>query len=181
MMVRCVALMRGINVGGHNRVAMADLRALCEDLGHRDVATYVQSGNVVLTTDRDDLVAVGTELTGRMRSDLGIAPTVMVRAADDLAAVAAANPFPAEAAADPSTVHAAFLSAEPEDPSTLSFDAADYAPERIEPGDRVRYLLLPKGIGRSQLATDLARRRSEVDITVRNWRTVTKLLALVGR
>lgn len=177
-MTRCIALLRGINVGGHNRVAMADLRKLCEDLGHRDVATYVQSGNVVLTTDRDDLQTIGAELTERMRTELDVAPTVLVRSLDDLEGVVAANPFPEAAAEDPTTVHAAFLSAEPSDPTTLTFDADTYSPERIASGDRVRYLFLPQGIGKSQLATDLMRRRTDVEVTARNWRTVTKLLHL---
>jgi uncharacterized protein (DUF1697 family) len=176
--MRCIALLRGINVGGHNKVAMADLRRLCEDLGHRDVATYVQSGNVVLSTDRDDLAAIGAELTERMRTELDVAPTVMVRSLQDLEAVAAANPFLEAAAEDPTTVHAAFLSAEPSDPTTLAFDADTYAPERIAAGDRIRYLFLPEGMGKSQLATVLSRRRTDVEVTVRNWRTVTKLLDL---
>lgn len=177
-MVTFIALLRGINVGGRNKVAMADLRHLCEDLGHRDVRAYVQSGNVVFATDRLDAEAVGTELTHRMTADLGVAPAVVVRSVEELAAVVAANPFEEEAGTDPTKVHAAFLSAEPSEPEVFDFDPEVYAPERCAAGDRVRYLLLPDGIGRSRLATDLAKRPAGVQVTVRNWRTVTKLLAM---
>lgn len=170
-----VALLRGINVGGHNRVAMADLRRLLEQLGHADVRTYIQSGNAVFTGDRRDTDALGRDLRAAMSDELGVSPTVIVRTAEELAAVADANPYAAEAAADPTTVHVAFLSAEPADPSTFAFDADAYAPEGLCVGDRVRYLHLPDGMGRSRLAVDLGKRRSDVEVTVRNWRTVEKL------
>lgn len=175
-----IALLRGINVGGHNRVAMADLRALCTDLGHGDVRTYVQSGNVVFTSDRADPDGLGEELTDRIAAELGVSPTVVVRTADELAAVAADNPFADQAAADPTKVHAAFLSVAPPDPSHFAVEAADFAPEEVVAGDRVLYLHLPGGIGRSRLATELGRRAREVELTVRNWRTVDKLLDLAA-
>jgi len=179
-MATCIALLRGINVGGRNRLAMADLRELCEQLGYRDVQTHVQSGNVVFTTDRDDLELIGAELTEQLRYQLGVAPTVLVRTRDEFATVIADNPFTAEAQADPTKVHVALLSAEPDDPATLEFDPQTYAPERIAAGDRVRYLHVPGGFGRSKLAADLAKRRTGVEVTVRNWNTVTRLLEMAG-
>ena len=179
-MVTCVALLRGINVGGRSKVRMADLRQVCAELGLGDVRTHVQSGNVVFTTDARAPERVGPALTLRMEDELGVAPTVVVRTAEELARVVAENPFSTEAEVDPTTVHVAFLTAEPTDPSVLEFDPGTYAPERIAAGDRVRYLLLPAGIGRSRLATDLARRRTDVEMTVRNWRTVSRLLAMTN-
>jgi uncharacterized protein (DUF1697 family) len=173
-MVTCVALLRGINVGGRHTVAMADLRQLCEDLGLDDVRTYVQSGNVVFRTAHPSPEAIGGELTDRLTSQLGVAPTVLVRTAEELATAVAENPFAQEAAADPASVHVAFLATEPSDPAVLTFDAAQYAPERIAGEGRIRYLHLPDGIGRSALATAVSR-RSDVEVTVRNWRTVTRL------
>ncbi len=179
-MTTYVALLRGINVGGRGKVAMADLRALCDDLGHGDVRTYVQSGNVVFTSERDDPDTLGAELSERVASDLGVEATVVVRTADELAEVAGANPFPSEAADDPTRVHVAFLSDAPSDPDVFAVDAERYAPEQVVAGDRVLYLHLPDGIGRSKLAADLARRRTDVAMTVRNWRTVDRLLDLAG-
>lgn len=179
-MTTYVALLRGINVGGHARLAMADLRGLLADLGHGDPRTYLQSGNAVFSSDRTDVDALADELSARIAADLGVSPAVLLRTAGELADVVAGNPYAEAAAADPKTVHAAFLSSEPPDPSTFSFPAEEYAPEKAATGDRVLYLHLPGGMGRSRLATDLAKRQGGVDVTVRNWRTVTKVAELAG-
>lgn len=173
-----MALLRGVNVGGHNRLAMADLRALLADLGHGDPRTYGQSGNAVFSSDRTD--DIGRELAQRLSADLDVTATVMIRTADELTAVAAATPYSEPADADPTKVHVAFLSAEPADPSVFDVEPDDYAPEELTPGDRVLYLHLPDGIGRSRLAEDVSRRASDVAMTVRNWRTVARLLDLIA-
>lgn len=178
-MTTFVALLRGINVGGHNRVPMADLRRLLSDLGHEDVRTYVQSGNAVFTSDRDDPDVVGHELRTALADELDVSPTVMVLPVEEFRAIADANPYPDEAATDPKKVHVAFLSAVPSDPGVFAFDPDEYAPEESTLLGRALYLHLPDGMGRSPLATDLGRRRSDVEVTVRNWRTVTKLLEML--
>ncbi len=175
-----IALLRGINVGGRNRLTMADLRALLTALGHGEPRTYVQSGNAVFTSPRTDVAGLEQELADRIAADLGVRPAVLVRTAEELRTVAAANPYAEAAAAAPTTVHVAFLSAEPVDPEAFAFDPGTYAPEAASPGDRVVYLHLPGGMGRSPLATDLGKRRTDVEVTVRNWRTVTALLDLAS-
>ena len=179
-MVTYVALLRGINVGGRNKVAMAGLRALLTELGHVQPRTYLQSGNAVFASDRTDADALAAELQGRIAARLGVSPAVLLRTAQELAEVVAANPYAEAAAADPTKVFAAFLSAEPSDPEALAFDVEAYAPEQLAVGQRVRYLHLPAGLGRSRLAEDLARRRRDVDVTIRNWRTVTTLADMVA-
>ncbi len=174
-----IALLRGINVGGHARLAMADLRDTLEALGHGDVATYLQSGNAVFTSDRTDADELGAELTERLTADFGVSPTVMIRTAHELVAVAEANPYLEQARADPTRVHVGFLSAEPADPSAFSFDLEGYAPEELVHDGRTVYLHLPNGIGRSRLAADLAKRASDVELTMRNWRTVARLVEMV--
>ena len=169
-----VALLRGVNVGGRNKIPMAVLRELCEDVGWRDVRTYVQSGNVVFTADLDHRNGPGERLTRRIEESLGFAPRVMVLDARQLTAVADANPFAEEASADPTKVHVAF--AEHDVAAAATLDADGYLPERLALGDRVVYLHLPAGMGRSRLAIDLG--RLDVELTVRNWRTVTSLIAL---
>lgn len=179
-MITYVGLLRGINVGGRNRLAMADLRALVRDLGHEDPRTYVQSGNVVFSSDRTDVEALARELAERIDADLGVSPAVVLRTAGEFTEVVAANPYAATAAEAPTTVHVAFLSAEPDDPEVFAFPAEEYAPEELAVGDRVLYLHLPGGLGRSRLAVELGRRRSDVEVTIRNWRTVTKLAAMAA-
>jgi uncharacterized protein (DUF1697 family) len=175
-----VALLRGINVGGRNRLAMADLRALLLDLDCRDPRTYVQSGNAVFTSDRDDAAGLAAAIEARIAVALDLRPAVLLRTSEELSGIVAANPYAEAAAADPTRVHVAFLSAEPDDPATLTFDAEEFAPDAVSAGDRVRYLHLPGGMSRSRLAEALSRRRGDVQVTVRNWRTVTALLDMTA-
>ncbi|MCK6212014.1 DUF1697 domain-containing protein [Georgenia sp. EYE_87] len=180
-MTTFVALLRGINVGGHNRIAMADLRDVVADLGHRDVATYVGSGNVVLTSDRTDGEQLGSELADAVRERLGVAPAVLVRPAAELEEVVAANPYPGEP--DPKKVHAVFLPAPPDDDArralaTALARAADRGSrDEAQVVGRVLYLHTPDGFGRSVLA-DLLARGAGSSGTARNWATVTKLLEM---
>lgn len=174
-----VALLRGINVGGHNKIAMADLRGVVADLGHGDVATYVNSGNVVLSSARTDEERLGGELADAVRERLGVAPEVLVRPAAELERVVAANPYPGEP--DPKKVHAIFLPAPPDDDARRALATAlERAGERgsrdeAEVVGRVLYLHTPDGFGRSVLADLLARGATRAG-TARNWATVTKLL-----
>src|SRR5256885_10298872 len=105
-MTRYIALLRGINVGGRNKVPMAGLRATCESVGCTEVATYIQSGNVVLTSPLDP-AKLRAALEAAITEQLGVAPVVVIRDHGQLAAVLAGNPFPD---ADPGHLHVAFLS-----------------------------------------------------------------------
>lgn len=170
-------LLRGVNVGGHAKVPMADLRELVSRLGCTDVVTYVQSGNVACDSDlsADKLAA---RVTDAIRGRWGLDVTTMVRSHDELAAVVAANPFgdPAEGR----LLHVAFLGGEPDRDRLDAIDQEEFAPERFSVGEREIYLSLPDGIGRSKLAAALTERRVRTPVTVRNWNTVTKMLDLTA-
>jgi uncharacterized protein (DUF1697 family) len=101
-----VALLRGINVGGRNRVAMADLREVVLGLGHTEVATYIQSGNVVFTSEEADTATIAAALERAIAEHLGVQPKVIVLTRAELAEVGAGNPFPDEP--NPRWVHAIF-------------------------------------------------------------------------
>lgn len=184
-----VALLRGINLGGHHQVAMADLRSLLTTLGHAEVATYIQSGNVVFTppAGRRDPAALAAELERAVADDLGEPARVVVLTRDQLARVVRANPYPHEQ--NPKAVHAIFLTG---NPGPELVDAVGTARQRAaERGSRdtaelvgrTLFLHTPDGFGRSKLAEQLIARTSggragTVAGTARNWATVTKLLAM---
>src|SRR5262245_48215135 len=107
-----IALLRGVNVGGGGKLAMADLRQVMSALGHRDVATYIQSGNVVFTTTGADCGPLADQIQAALASSLGLRTTVIVLSRDELAAVINANPYSAEPVAR--LVHCVFLPAEPD-------------------------------------------------------------------
>jgi uncharacterized protein (DUF1697 family) len=185
-----VALLRGINVGGNNKVPMADLRALVADLGHTDVSTYIQSGNVLFTVAEAnaDTAALAGAMTEAIAAKLGVTTPVVVLSREELAGIHAANPFPGEP--DPRRVHAVVLS-EPPWPELLTrLDTARAKAAQAGSGDevlavgRTLYLHTPEGFGRSVLAEVLMRyvtgRKTGATGTARNWATMTKLLDLCG-
>ena len=184
-----VALLRGINLAGKNKVAMADLRALVNGLGHADVSTYIQSGNVLFTAPDDtDCAAAGRALTEAIAAGLGVTSPVVVVTRDELAQIAADNPFPDEP--DPRRVHAVLLSEPPDADLTAKLAAAaTRAAAKGDPSEysvigRTLYLHTPAGYGNSDLAATILRivssPKTGLTGTARNWATVTKLLDLCG-
>lgn len=172
-MPRMVALLRGINVGGNKLVPMAALRALLERLGHRNVATLLQSGNAVFDSKERSEARLVKQLEAAIADDFGFEVGVVVRTRDELAAVIDANPLP-EAEAAPSQFLIVFLAAPPK----LDLDAKAFAPDVARVAGREIYAWFPRGIRDSKLATTLLGNRLGVTATARNWSTVTKLLRL---
>jgi uncharacterized protein (DUF1697 family) len=173
---RFVVLLRGVNLAGRNRVSMPALREALEDAGFTDLATYVQSGNVVLTS-RKAAKRVGSDVERLLaeRFDLDVRVVVRTRAA--LAAVIDRDPF-ANIATDPKRYQVTFLE------SPLDADIVKNLEEVATDGERVKhvgrevYAWHPDGVGRSKLAVLLAGKGLGVTATARNWKTVTRLLEL---
>jgi uncharacterized protein (DUF1697 family) len=169
-----VALLRGINVGGKAKVAMAALRDTCASVGCEDVVTYIQSGNVVLKSrlTADKLRAA---LEAAIAREFGFNPAVMIRTAKEISAVVDRNPY---AGTDDKAVHVGFLHAVPNAATKKCLGAVDSAPEELTVVGREIYLHLPTGMGRAALPVQMERCLRPTPITVRNWRTVTKLVEL---
>jgi uncharacterized protein (DUF1697 family) len=182
-----VALLRGINVGGNKKVAMADLRAVVAALGHTDVSTYINSGNVLFTPPSgQDSAAMALSMCEAIAASLGVSSTVVIVTRDELAQVIAANPFPHEP--EPRRVHAVFLSA-PAGPELLEkIDAAVAAAaakgsrDSVRAAGRALYVHTPDGFGTSEVAEATMKivgaPKTGVVGTARNWATTSKLLAL---
>lgn len=173
-----VILFRGINVGGRNRVAMADLRRLFEDIGCRNVETHIQSGNVVCWCDDDrtaliEMVAAGFEQT------FGFSSGIVVRTAGEFRAIAAEHPLGGDGL-DPRYLMVAFLEAEPEAVVADLLDPEAYRPDRFLLKGREVFLSYPGGSGRSKLTNNLLESKLGVRATTRNWNTVRRLAEMVG-
>jgi cytochrome P450/uncharacterized protein (DUF1697 family) len=183
-----IALLRGINLGGRNKVAMADLRALVAGLGHTDVTTYIQSGNVLFTAvgSAPDPIAMAEEMSAAIAAKLGVTSPVIVVPRAELAQIIGANPFPDEP--DPKRVHAVVLSQPPWPDLTARIEAAlaqasaKGSHDEIQAMGRTLYLHTPEGYGRSDVAQLLLRVVHAPKVggtgTARNWATMTKLLSL---
>ncbi|MGC4894633.1 DUF1697 domain-containing protein [Micromonospora sp. DT31] len=173
-MTRYAALLRAVNVGS-NKLAMADLRRVVTGLGHDDVKTYLQSGNVVFTSapTRGEVLAEG--ITNRLADEVGLRVPVLVRDGDELAAVAATNPY-AGRQDDPTRVLVVFLSAAPEPARVRELTAPPGEEMEYEVIGREAHLHFPAGgYGRTRFTAAYLEKTLGVVATARNWRTVLAL------
>ena len=173
-----VVLLRGVNVGGANRLAMADLRDVVTSLGHSEVATYIQSGNVVLSTDRKDRAAMAEEICAGIKATSGLSVLAVLRTPKEMRASVAANPF--EEVPAPARELITYLSAAP-----AADDIATLEPDRFLPDQFVLigselYGMYANGSGRSKMTLDYFEKRLHVHGTSRNLNTVAKLIELAG-
>jgi len=175
-----VALLRAINLAGKNAVGMADLRAMMERLGMKDVQTLLQSGNVVFTGARRSDESTEKLFEAASLKTFGFATDYFVRSAADVQAVIASNPFPKEASADPGHLLVVFLK-DVATPSTVkALQAAIKGREVVRAGGRHAYIYYPDGVGRSKLTAGLIEKHIGCRGTARNWNTVLKLGAIVN-
>jgi uncharacterized protein (DUF1697 family) len=173
-----VALLRGVNVGGHGRVPMKDLQTWVADLGATDVTTYVQSGNVVFNADIDSPDEFAEAIEDRIAEALGLDVAVLLRSSKDIKKVATNNPFLKEGS-DPKTLHVTFLADVP-DRQQVSVLSTPPGPDQFRIVGREVYLYLPNGIGRTKL-NDTFFGKLRMPVTTRNWNTVTKLVELSSK
>jgi uncharacterized protein (DUF1697 family) len=175
-----VAMLRSVNVGGRNRLAMADLRALVSSLGFADATTYLQSGNVVFTA-RGSAPAAARAIESRLTADLGLAVPVMARSASQLRTVLDGNPL-ASGHVDPKTIHVTFLAGRPAGRTVTELErlAGQFGDDRFEVSGTHVYLHCPGGYGETKLNNAYLEQRLGVTATTRNWRTVRALAELCG-
>ena len=175
-----VAMLRSINVGGRNRLSMADLRDLVTSLGFGDVATYLQSGNVIFTgsgTPGD----VARVIAGGLDADLGLTVPVIVRSTADLQRTVDTNPL-VDLEEDPKKLHVTFL-ADPPDAGRLAALAGlvgTFGDDRVRVVGPDVFLHCPGGYGRTMLNNAFFERKLGTTATTRNWRTVCTLAVVAG-
>ena len=174
-----VALLRGINVGGHAKVAMADLRDLLSELGLANPRTLLQTGNLVFEAEGTTPAALERLLEQQAAERLALRTDFLIRTADDVARVLAGNPFPEQAQRDPSHLVVMFLRTAPAPAAVDALRAAVKGRETIHAVGTHAYLTYPDGIGRSRLTNTLVESKLGTRGTARNWNTVLKLAALL--
>ena len=172
-MTTYIALLRGINVGGHHKVNMAELREVVTQAGGEHVKTYIQSGNVVFSHNASAKKLV-TLLESAISQATGFGVPVVLRTAAQMADVIAKNPF---VAPDSNHLHVSFFEERPDPQAFVTIDAEQFDPEGFTVVGRELYLYLPNGMGRAKLPVALGRIKGPAS-TTRNWRTVTKLAEL---
>lgn len=175
-------MLRGVNVGGHNRIKMDALRALYESLKLEEPRTYVQSGNVIFRCkdkDKDkNLFALARKIQDGIGKEFGFRPEVILRTVDELRQAVAANPFAKRRDLEPGKLLITFLAAEPgPDAQTALRSLKDY-PEELHLKDRELYVYFPAGAGKSKLPWSSVEKLFKVTGTARNLNSVTKMLEI---
>jgi uncharacterized protein (DUF1697 family) len=168
-----VALLRGINVSGRNKIAMGDLRDLFETLGHTDVRTYIQSGNVVFAAKAETPPRVQAAIEKRIADAFGLDVGVLVRTRGELATVLKRNPFGADA-------YVTFLDHVPGRALVTAIDPAPFAPDEFTVHGREVFVRCPNGYGRTKINNTFFERKLAAKATTRNWKTVTTLYEWTG-
>ncbi|MEL6879108.1 MAG: DUF1697 domain-containing protein [Cyanobacteria bacterium J06607_10] len=172
-----IALLRGINVGGRNKLPMKAWKQQLETMGCKQVETYIQTGNAVFQHAIADSNSLATQIRAAIQTAYGFEPEVLILSAQTLKQAIEENPF-AEAEAAPKTLHLYFLGQVPSQPNIKKMTEIQAAGERFALKRQVFYLHAPDGIGRSKLATK-TEQLIGVAATARNWRTVTRLAKML--
>ena len=167
-----VALLRGINVGGRTSIPMAELRALAAEIGLADVRTYIQSGNLFFTTDRQEGLEEKLEAAIAQRF---LKVPVIVRSAKNWPFYIASNPFPGAAETEPNRLMMMLSKAAPEADAVAGLGERARAGERIELAGGALWIHYPEGAGTTKLSPSLIDRLVGSPATARNWRTVLKI------
>jgi len=177
----CVSLFRGINVGGNRIVPMSELKSLHEALGLRDVVTYIQSGNVVFSSDEADPAQIARQIEESFAQKFGFRSQVIVRTSAELEETIANNPFQNSPAKEPKWVLVLFLSTRPESTALEDLKKTYNGPEELYLIGQELFVYYPDGIGRSKLTLPLIEKKLKTAGTGRNWNTILQLQKMMQR
>lgn len=173
-----ISMLRGVNLGPHNRVKMEALRALYESLKLEDPRTYVQSGNVIFRTKEKNLAQLPSKIQNAMEKAFGFRPEVILRTTKELKAAIAASPFDSRRNLEPGKILVTFLAAEPSREAQAALDGFKKYPEELHLKGRELYIYFPNGAGKSKLPWSQVEKFLKVTGTARNWNSVTKMLEM---
>jgi uncharacterized protein (DUF1697 family) len=172
-----ISILRGINVSGHNMIRMDALKKLYEDIGFKQVQTYIQSGNVLFREKKTDGWILGKTIAEKIAELFGFTVPVLVKELSELETVLAGNPFINERKSDIKSLHVTFLSRVPE-PSFVEKLAVQAGNDEFIIAGNVIYLYCPDGYGRTKLTNTFFENKLKIVATTRNWKTIIELVNL---
>ena len=176
-----ISMLRGVNVGGHNKIKMDALRALYESLKLRDAQTYVQSGNVIFKSDERDLARLAKRIEDGIERKFGFRPDVILRTATEMRDVVARNPFAKRRGIEPGKLLVSFLASDPGEEGREKVRQMKCDPEELRAEGRELYIYFPNGQGQSKLSGAALEKALKTPATGRNWNSVTKMLEMAER
>ena len=183
VMTVVISMLRAVNLGGHNKIKMEALRALYESLKFEDVATFIQSGNVVFRTKEQDLGKVGKKIGDGIEKTFRFRPNVILRTAEEMRGVIARNPFADRKDVEPNRLLVWFLASEPDAEArkkalAVAAGVKEANPEELRMDGREIYIYFPNGMARPKLSMPAVERALKVSGTGRNWNSVLKLMEM---
>ncbi len=173
-----ISILRGINVSGQKLIKMAALKQMYEKLGFHNVKTYLQSGNVIFSSNEKSITKLEMLITAQIEKDFGFTVPVIVFNSETLKSIITHNPFLKDAEKDPAFFHVTFLAATPEVYDKQSILEKRSANEEVHFSDRALYLYCPNGYGTTKLNNNFLESKLKVTATTRNWKTTNELLKL---
>ena len=173
-----ISMLRGVNLGPHNRIKMDELRGLYEALRLESPRSYVQSGNVIFRTKEKNSPQLMKKIQAGIRKKFGCCPEVILRTTEELRRVIAANPFPEQTKSEPAKVLVTFLAGEPPRDAEANLNKFKDFPERLHLDGRELYIYFPNGAGRSKLPWSAVDKFLKVTGTARNWNSVQAMLEI---
>ncbi len=174
-----IALLRGINVGGRNRLPMKELAAIFAEAGCEGVRTYIQSGNVVFRRNSESTDDMANVISESILSKFGYRVPVITRSASELRDIVQANPF-VDSGATADKLHVVFLGGTPDGTRLNTLDPDRSPPDEFSAGTREVYLHCPQGFARTKFTNAYFDSRLETISTTRNWRTVLRLFGMTA-
>ena len=178
-MTTFVSLFRGINVGGHHKIRMDELKELHEALGFKDVLPYIQSGNVIFTGDDADVTQLRRQIEESFEQKFGFHVEVFVRSSAELRDIIDKNPFSSQPGKESKWVVVMFLAARPNDTAQEDLLKTYVGPEELFIIGKEVYIYYTNGIGRSKLSVSLMEKKLKTVGTARNWNTILQLQKLL--
>ena len=173
-----ISMLRGVNLGPHNRIKMDALRAVYASLGLEDPRTYVQSGNVIFRTKEKNTQKLATTIQEAIEKKFKCRPAVILRTTDELRQTIAASPFSGRSKLEPGKILVTFLAETPSADATSKLDAFQSYPEEVHLNGREMFIYFPNGAGRSKLPWSQVEKLLKVTGTARNWNTVLAMLEI---
>lgn len=173
-----IGMLRGVNVGGHNKIKMDVLREICGSLKCEGAQTLLQSGNVVFRTTSRDLPQLSKSIAAAIERKLRFRPDVLLRTIPEMRDVIARSPFARRSGLDPAKILVSFLSSEPNADARKALLAMDIAPEELHVLGRELYIYFPNGQARPKISWSRVGKILSCPTTGRNWNTVTKLVEI---
>jgi uncharacterized protein (DUF1697 family) len=173
-----ISMLRGVNVGPHNRIMMDALRALYESLKLGDPRTYVQSGNVIFRTKEKNTAKLASKIQDAIEEAFHFRPEVILRTTEELRAAIAANPFPSSRNLEPGKILVTFLAAGPPPEAHEKLATLTSYPEELHLKGRELYIYFPNGAGKSKLPWSQVEKLFKVTGTARNWNSVLAMLQI---